>query len=224
MSTGAGDNVGVTADRSGHDVGVTATSHHPTSPSLTCGETAENWNVVDSRTHARLSGEDPTVARLALDPEAGGIIAIQSLTDLLASCSGVLTDDAAREAGAHMGCDDVGEEGGVTEASMEMDDDGTGRRAYGQDLAGKPPDGAQMLESEHQPAAPASPCSEDMDASDSTAPWVTIDWAAGAAKMTRPRKNKTKKKTQSPEKKARRHAQHVQNRRQHNELAQLSQK
>ena len=94
-------------------MGVTATSHHPTSPSLTCGETAENWNVVDSRTHARLSGEDPTVARLALDPEAGGIIAIQSLTDLLASCSGVLTDDAAREAGAHMGCDDDSEEGGV---------------------------------------------------------------------------------------------------------------
>ena len=100
---------------------------------------------------------------------------------------------------------------GVLQDSTDMDDDGTSRRAYGQDLAGKPPDGAQMLESEHQPAAPASPCSEDMDASDSTAPWVTTDWAAGAAKTTRPRNHKTKKKTQSPEKKARQHAQNVQN-------------
>ena len=117
--------------------------------------------------------------------------------------------------GTHPGnlTDDLVRDNEVLEDSMEMDDDGTGRRAYGQDLAGKPPDGTQMLESEHQPAAPASPCSEDMDASDSTAPWVTTDWAAGAAKTTRPRNHKTKKKTQSPEKKARRHAQHVQNRR-----------
>ena len=45
---------------------------------------------------------------------------------------------------------------------MEMDDDGTSRRAYGQDLVGKPPHGAPLLEtplvvSEETPTASSKP-------------------------------------------------------------------
>ena len=52
--------------------------------------------VVDSNIHERLPGEDPRVVQLAPDPEASGIIALKSLTDLLTCCSNALADDAVR--------------------------------------------------------------------------------------------------------------------------------
>ena len=58
--------------------------------------------------------------------------------------------------------DDLVRQTGVLEDSMEMDDDGTSRRAYGQDLVGKPPHGAPMLQtplvvSEETPTASSKP-------------------------------------------------------------------
>ena len=58
--------------------------------------------------------------------------------------------------------DDLVRQTGVLEDSMDMDDDGTSRRAYGQDLVGKPPHGALMLQtplvvSEETPTASSKP-------------------------------------------------------------------
>ena len=147
----------------------TATSHLPARPSFAYGRPAGNWDVVDSSHHERQPTEDSRVGQLAPDPEVDDIIGLDSLSDLLASCSGVLTDE--------VGCTNEVDFPGTARGTLIV----TAQTAARQTLIAMDPltscncdsaDTSQLagpagfVRSKHTPddsaSAPPSPCSEDM--------------------------------------------------------------
>ena len=91
--------MGDTADRRGDDAEAGArmdcddVSDEGGRPWVTVPQATVTFSVGNTE---RLRGEDAGVVRLTPDSEVGEDIVLESLTDLLASCSGVLADDVVR--------------------------------------------------------------------------------------------------------------------------------